>query len=112
MDCCCPFTVIQRGNKYVLLAICLLTKYAVAKAVAYASSTNAAQFWLNVIVLVHGCFKELQTDRGTHFTRTIVQDVLKLLDFKQLLTSSYHAYCDGTAERPLKSFGTIISNYT
>ena len=40
-----------------------------------------------------------------------MQQVLKLLNIKHLLTSAYHAQCDGQAERANKTFINIISHF-
>lgn len=37
--------------------------------------------------------RPLLAHHGTHFTGAILQDILKLLDIKHLLTSSYHSAC-------------------
>lgn len=107
-----PFTITQRKNKYLLLAICPLTKCIIQKPVTHASTINAAQFLVNNIVLVHGSFENVLTDRGTHFIGATLQDVLKLLHIKHLLASHYHAACDGAAERALKTFVNNRSRYT
>lgn len=85
-----------------------------AKAGPHASSIQAAHFLVNSVVLVHGCFKGLLTDRNrcTHFTGEIVRNVLKLLVIKQLLTTSHDVTCAVAAERALKTFVTILSHHT
>jgi transposase InsO family protein len=111
MDYCGPFTVSARRNKYLLLAIDPHTKYVIAKAVPHATAVAAATFLVNNVILVHGAVKEILTDRGTHFTGAVMQEILRLLDVKHLLTTAYHAQCDGAAERALKTFVTIMSHY-
>lgn len=44
LDYCGLLTVTKRKNKYVLLAICPLTKYITAKPVSHGSTTNATHF--------------------------------------------------------------------
>ena len=112
MDYCGPFTLSKKRNKYILLAVCPMTKYITVKPVPRATAAVAAQFLVNNIVLIHGCVREIFTDRGKHFTSHVVQEILRLLDIKHLLTTSYHAQADGAAERALKTFVNIISHYT
>lgn len=111
MDYCGPFTPSSKRNKYILLAICPKTKYITAQALLRATATVAAQFLVNTVVLIHGCPKEILTDRGTHFHGHVVQETLHLLDIKHLLTSEYHFQADGNAKRAPKTYETILSLY-
>jgi transposase InsO family protein len=54
---------------------------------------------------------KILTDRGTHFTGSMMQHILKLLNIKHLLTTAYHAQCDGQAGRALKTFVGTISHF-
>ena len=79
MDYCGPFLHSQKRNQYILLAICPLTKYVIMKAVRAATAKAAAKFLVENVVLVHGCFEELATDRGTHFTAAIMKEAVDTL---------------------------------
>ena len=111
-DFCGPFPTTQRRGQYILLATCPMTKFVIAKAVPAATAAAAANFLVNQVVIVHGCFEELLTDRGTHFTGDVMKQVVKLLGVKHLLTSSYHPQTDGNAERAIKTAVNILSHYT
>ena len=111
MDYCGPFPVIKRLNQYILLAICPMTNYIILKAVPAATAQAAAQFILNSVVLTHGCFEELVTDRGKHFMGNALQDVLKVLGVKHLMTSAYHPQTDGNAERSFHTLNNMLSDY-
>ena len=52
------------------------------------------------------------TDRGRYFWDSVVQHSFKLLTIEHLLTTSYHAQCDGMAERANRSIIFIIRNFS
>lgn len=81
------------------MAICPFTKYITAKAVPNATSLAAAQVLVSNAILVYGCVREIFPDESIHFTGHTMQGILKPLDTKHLLTTSYHAEADGAAER-------------
>ena len=111
MDYAGPFVKSKTGKMYLLLAIDSSTKYIFAQAVTAATAANAAMFLMQRIILVHGQFSELLTDLGTHFTSSVMQHLLKMLRIKHLRCSTAHPATDGNAERALKSFCQIMSNY-
>ena len=111
MDYCGPFPVSSKRNQYILLAICPMTKYIMVRPVSNATAINAAHFLVEKVILTHGCVSEILTDRGTHFTGSMMHQLLKLLNIKHLVTTAYHAQCDGQAERALKTFVSIISHF-
>lgn len=101
-----PLIITPRCIKHILLAICILTRCTIAS-----KFDSSCRIHRKKVIFVHSCSKELLSDRGTHFSGQIVKGLLKLLDTKHLITSSYHAACDGVSERALNTF-TMISQYT
>jgi transposase InsO family protein len=46
-----------------------------------------------------GVPKEILSDRGTQFTSAVMNEVSRLLSFKQLFTTPYHAQANGLVEK-------------
>ena len=46
-----------------------------------------------------GIPSEILTDMGTQFTSSVMEEVSRLMSFKQLVTSPYHPICNGLVER-------------
>lgn len=111
IDFTAPFPITARRNQYIVLGICLFTKYVIAEALPAAAAANAAKYLAEDVILKHGMIEELLTDRGSHFTGTVMQQVIELLSVKHLRTSSYHPQCDGQAERAIQTFFRIVSHY-
>lgn len=84
--------------RYVLLAV-NFSKFVVAKAVRFAAALNAAHFFVEEIILKHGCMIELVTDRSSQFAGETMQQIIKMLDIQYSMTSPDHPASDGNAER-------------
>lgn len=106
-----PLPVTAGRNQCVVLGICPLTKYGLAKAVGAATTGNAATCLVENVILKHGMIREILMDRGSHFRGEIMQRLLQVLGAKHLLTFAYHPQCDGQAERVIKAFSRILSHY-
>ena len=46
-----------------------------------------------------GVPKQILTDQGTQFTSSVMKELHRLLSIKPMVTSPYHAMCNGAAER-------------
>ena len=46
-----------------------------------------------------GIPNEVLTDMGTQYTSAVMNEVSRLLSFKQLMTTPYHPICNGLLER-------------
>jgi transposase InsO family protein len=68
MDHVGPFKRTAQGNRYILAAIDLLSKYVIAKAMPDTTTNNAIKFVHEEIIGHHGFPKKIITDRGTVFT--------------------------------------------
>lgn len=65
MDFCACITLSSERNKHILLAIFPMSKYVIAQAVARANAPRPAQFLVNMVVLVHGCSRDIHR-QGFH----------------------------------------------
>ncbi|CAG8620264.1 3693_t:CDS:10, partial [Ambispora leptoticha] len=86
-------------HKHMLLAIEDLTSYIKRRALVKKNAKNIDQFIWEDIILHHGCFTALVSDRVTDFKNTIIKELLLRLNIDQCFVASYHPEANGHAER-------------
>ena len=106
-----PFPLTRSGNRYVLVAVDYLTRFAETQAVVTSDAQAVAEFFLHSIVLRHGAPQILISDRGRQFLSTLVQNFLRLCNTVHRPTTSYHPQCNGLTERLNGTLGTMLSMY-
>lgn len=117
-----PFSKIQidylgplpRSNKkqYIIVATDVTTRYAVTKATEKADAKTTVKFILETILPRFGCVKEVQTDRGTHFTSDVFKQLLDALGITYCKSSAYRPQSQGLTERFNGTLLDMIHFYT
>ena len=103
------FSPTFHGNKHILIAIDLFSKYVVAIPTIDMTSSTIAKFLLDQIGLIFGFPIRLLSDRGSAFLSGAIQDFLNLAKTKKINTSSYHPQCDGQAENAVKTVTKLLT---
>jgi O-acetyl-ADP-ribose deacetylase (regulator of RNase III) len=104
-----PLTT-SNNKKYILVAACNNTKYIFTKAVQSATAQSTVNFIIQIISQ-WGCFRQLSSDRGTHFKNTLVSDVCENLGIKQILSTAYSPQTQGFVEKINDVLCNSIKNY-
>ncbi|CAF3599282.1 unnamed protein product [Rotaria socialis] len=65
------------GNKYIIALTDVLSKFVITKAVRDCTASTAARFVTEEVILKYGTLKCILTDNGTHFTATMMTELLK-----------------------------------
>lgn len=86
------------GNRYVLTMVDFATPYPDAIALPSIDTERIAEALLEMFSRV-GIPREIVSDRGAQFTSQLMQELSRLLSFKQLPTTSYHQMANGLVER-------------
>ena len=94
-----PFITTPGGNKYVIMAICLLSKFVIAKPIVDASAESVVRFFLENIVAVFGSPKFILSDCGGCFLAGKTRAVLQSVGCKLLKTSAYAPTTNGLIEK-------------
>ncbi|GBN01413.1 Uncharacterized protein K02A2.6, partial [Araneus ventricosus] len=89
VDACGPLPVTSSGNKYIITAMCLSSKYPDAIAVPNIESTSVVDT-LPQIFSRMGFPKELQCDQGSSFISTLTTEFLERFGVKGTHSSVYH----------------------
>ena len=99
-DICGPFSE-QEGSKakYVIVAVCAFSKYAVAAAMPDMAATTVAQTLLTHWVAYLGVPLELHSDQGANYCGSVMKELCVLLGISKTQTCPLRPQGDGLAER-------------
>lgn len=111
MDIMGPLPVTTSGNKYILVFVDHLTRYAEAFPMADQRAETVARVFVEGVILRHGVVKQLLTDQGSNFTGKLMSEVYACLGVKKLQTTAYHPQCNGAVERLNQTVIGMLSHY-
>ncbi|KAJ9553008.1 hypothetical protein OSB04_017053 [Centaurea solstitialis] len=97
----------SRGNKYILVAVDYVSKWAEAKA----SPTNDAKVvvdFVKSLICRYGCPKAIISDRGTHFANYLLEKTLKRYGVHHRFSTAYHPQANGQAENTNRALKRIL----
>lgn len=106
-----PLPSTPSGNRWIIVAVDHLTRYAETAALATATARDVAIFLLRRFVLRHGAPRELLSDRGRVFLSDVVEALLKQCQIVHRTTTSYHPQTNGLTERFNRTLGDMLSMY-
>ncbi len=106
-----PLPRSMRGNKYFLTVVCEFTKWIECLPAPNDTAETTACLLLNHIFSRFGLPLRVNSDRGTHFTAEIMQDVWKLLGIQAKLHISHHPISSGQVERANRTVVSMLKKY-
>jgi hypothetical protein len=106
-----PFPLSRKGNRYIVVAVDNVTKWAEAVALPVAGAMEVADFFVHEILLRHGAQRSLTTDQGECFVVRIMQRILQVLQTNHRTTTAYHQQANGQVERLNHTFTDMLSMY-
>ncbi len=106
-----PLPRSTRGNKYFLTVICEFTKWIECLPAPNDTAETTACLLMNHIFSRFGLPLRVNSDRGTHFTAEIMQDVWKLLGIQAKLHISHHPISSGQVERANRTVVSMLKKY-
>lgn len=106
-----PFPLSTSGNKWIIVAIDHLTRYAETTSVPAANADEVANFFLHSILLRHGAPQFIISDRGAPFLSQVLEDVFRLSSTVHKVTSAYHPQTNGLTERLNHTLADMVSMY-
>ena len=96
------------GNVYILSIQCELTKFVEAYALQRKDAVSVAKSFVENFILRYGVPREIATDRGSEFIASTMSEVCKLLNIKQLFSTSYHHESIGSLENTHKNLNAYL----
>jgi len=106
-----PLPLTEAGNRYYIIAICMLTRYVTTRATPDQTSATAANFLLNDIITKFGPPAVILSDRGKSFMSKSIKTMLSLMGVSQRFTSAYHPQTNGLCERQNGTIKTGLRIY-
>ena len=89
----------QRGNKYIIALTDVLSKFVITRAVRDNTAQTAVRFLKEDVISKFGTPRCILTDNGTHFTATMMNELIKQIGATHLYSTPYHPQTNGQIER-------------
>lgn len=88
----------EKGNRFILTMVDCATRHPDAVALPSVDTEKIAEALVEMFSRA-GIPREIVSDRGRSFTSCLMQEVSRLLSFRQLPTTPYHPMANGLVER-------------
>ncbi|KAG1699798.1 hypothetical protein DVH05_028586 [Phytophthora capsici] len=99
LDVAGPFPVADGGERYVIAALEYVTRYAVACCAVKHTAEDIAKFLMEEVVLKFGVFRELLTDGAPELTGNVIDELVSLLQARQINPVPYRPQMVGLVDR-------------
>lgn len=106
-----PLPLTTAGNRWAIVAVDHLTRYAETAALPTATAQDVASFILNRFVLRHGPPRELLSDRGRVFLSDVIQALLHQCNIVHRTCTAYHPQTNGLTERFNRTLGDMLATH-
>lgn len=110
MDIVGPLPLTASGNRYILVATDLFSKWTEAVPLPCQTAVSVARAFIGSVVLRHGTPKSLLTDQGSNFESLLIREMCRLLGVNKIRTSPFHPRTDGQTERANRTIKEWISS--
>ena len=111
-----PLNRTAAGNKFIIAAIDMHSRYLETQAVKNTSTDLTVKFILNQIVFRHGVPYFIHSDKGTNFTSFLYHETLKSLGIQSNKSTAWNPRANRLIERYNKDIGTglaiLCKNFT
>lgn len=94
-----PLPLTSSSNCYIIMSICLLSKFVIARPIPDGSAESVVKFFLENILAVFGSPQYILSDCGASFLAKKTQAVLESVGCKSLKTSAYAPTTNGIIEK-------------
>ena len=112
LDVVGPLPISSNQNRFIVVFVCLFTRWVEAYAVPSQKSEVVARLFVEQFVATHGTPQRLLSDRGPNFTSELFREICKLTNTDKVYTTAYHPECDGQVENFNKTLVNMLSFYT
>ena len=107
-----PLPISSNQNRFIVVFVCLFTRWVEAYAVPSQKSEVVARLFVEQFVATHGTPQRLLSDRGPNFTSELFREICKLTNTDKVYTTAYHPECDGQVKNCNKTLVNMLSFYT
>lgn len=106
-----PLPMTSQGNKYIVTAMCDLTKYLISIPIPNKEASSVARALVENVFLQYGNFKSIRTDQGTEYKNSLLKEILSLLGVEHMIGTAYHHESVGTVERNHRVLNEYLRSY-
>ncbi len=106
-----PVPKSSRGNKYLLTVTCSFTKWVECLPAPNDTATTTAVLLLNHVFSRWGLPLSVDSDRGTHFTSSVMTALYDILGVEVKFHLSYHPQSSGQVERANRTITHMLRKY-
>ena len=106
LDLIGPMGESEKGFRYVLVVIDVMTRFCIAEPLRSKEAIEVATVFFNSVVCKQGVPVTLVTDQGREFTNKVLEGISKLLNMSHVKTTPYHPQANGIIER---CNGTVVN---
>jgi hypothetical protein len=106
-----PLPETKKGNEYVLVFTCYLSKWVEAFPMKKIDAKTVAKLLIDEIICRHSAPKVLLSDQGAQFMSSLIKEVCEYFKTKKINTTAYRPQCNGLTERFNATLCQILSMY-
>lgn len=103
-----PFPPDPDGNKYAIIAVESLTRWAEGMPTKTNTAAEAANFLYNHIVSRYGIPEAIGSDNGPHFANEVIENLTQILSVRHHFSTPYYPQSNGRAERFISTIKPML----
>ena len=107
-----PLPTTTNGNTYILVVVCLLTRFVIAIALPNVDSSTIARALVDHVFSIHGAPYNMQMDNASYFTSTLMQKLTELYGIKHITVLPYQPTANGTSEAMVKRISYALQRHS
>ena len=106
-----PLLTTDNNNSYILVIVCLLTRFVVAVPLPDTTQTTIARALMDNVFCVHGFPYSMQVDNAAYFTGTTMRALTDLFGIKLIKVLPFQPTSNGSAEAIVKSVSQALQRH-
>ncbi len=106
-----PFPVTTDGNVNIIVAVDYLTKWVETRAMRTATAREAAEFFVEDIVLRHGAPESVAKDFRKCVIADFTKEIMRLMEVDHRTTTPYNPQANGLVKRLNHTLADMLSIY-
>jgi len=106
-----PLLTTDDNNQYILVVVCLLTRFVVAIPLPNVEGKSIARALVDHVFCVHGCSYRMQVDGAGYFKGEVMTKLSELFGIKRVQVLPYQPTANGSAEAVVKKVANQLQRH-
>ena len=106
-----PLLTTDDNNRYILVVVCLLTRFVVAIPLPDTKGTTIARALVDHVFCVHGCAYRMQVDGASYFNGPPMKALAELFGIRHVTVLPYQPTSNGNAEAMVKRISNMLQRH-